>query len=91
MFEFEWYEAKRLANIDKHDIDFDAVRQLFDGRQVVTFQSKYEAESRFLTIGMLDEQLATVVWTRRGSIIRLISARRASDEERRRYRQLHVR
>ena len=90
MFDFEWDEAKRFANIEKHDIDFEAARQLFDGRPVVTFESKYDAESRFLTIGMLDQQIVTVVWTWRGSIIRLISARRASDEERRRYRQLHV-
>jgi uncharacterized DUF497 family protein len=88
VFEFEWDEAKRLANNEKHDIDFAAVRQLFDRRPVVTFQSKYEAEPRFLTIGMLDQQLVTVVWTWRGSVIRLISARRASDEERRRFRQL---
>ena len=66
-------------------------RQLFDGRPVATFQSKYEAESRYLTIGMLDQQLVTVVWTWRESFIRLISARRASNEERWRYRQLHVR
>ena len=91
MFEFEWDEAKRLSNIDKHDIDFAAVRQLFDGRPVLTFQSTYDAESRNLTIGMLDRQLVTVVWAWRAANIRLISARRASDEERRRYRQLHVR
>ena len=88
MFDFEWDEAKRFTNIRKHNIDFAEVRQIFDGRPVKTYPSQYEAESRFLTVGFLEQRLVTVVWTWRGSVIRLISARRASDEERRQYRQV---
>jgi uncharacterized DUF497 family protein len=88
VFEFEWDEAKRFTNIRKHNIDFAEIRQIFDGRPAKTLPSQYEAESRFLTVGMLDHRLVTVVWTWRGSVVRLISARRASDEERRQYRQI---
>ncbi|CAA9572657.1 MAG: hypothetical protein AVDCRST_MAG87-2575 [uncultured Thermomicrobiales bacterium] len=38
---------------------------------------------------MIDEKLYTVIWTFRGSTIRLISARRARDAEERAYRDIH--
>ena len=33
---FEWDEAKRLANIEKHGIDFDDANEMFDGHVVET-------------------------------------------------------
>jgi len=37
--EFEWDEAKRLSNLEKHRIDFADVEAIFDGRPVVTGQA----------------------------------------------------
>jgi uncharacterized DUF497 family protein len=87
--EFEWDEAKRQSNLDKHGIDFLRARRLFDGRPVVNTRSSYPDEERFLTTGMLDDLFVTVVWTERGSAIRFISARRARDAEKRAHRSLY--
>lgn len=87
--EFEWDEAKRLSNLEKHDIDFVDVRELFSGRLLHTTTSSYTAEERFITTGRLNAQFITVIWTWRGQAIRIISARSASDGERRAYRELY--
>ena len=81
-----WDEAKRQANLAKHGIDFRLMRRLFDGRPVITTTSSYPDEARFLTTGIIDDLFFTVVWTHRLHTIRLISARRARDAERRAYR-----
>ncbi len=87
--EFEWDEDKRLSNLAKHRVDFVEARAIFDGRPTVTADSADSRERRFLTTGALAGLLYTVVWTRRGDDIRLISARRARDGEKRAYRALH--
>lgn len=87
--EFEWDEGKRLSNLQKHGVDFDRARSLFDGRATVTGRSVVSVEIRFLTTGKLDDSFVTVVWTRRAGAIRLISARSARDAEKRAYRSVH--
>jgi uncharacterized DUF497 family protein len=88
---FEWDEAKRLANIEKHGIDFVRATSAFDGRVALTIPSRRFGELRFLTVARIDGKLVSVVWTPRGQgSTRLISARRASSAEERQYRQLLV-
>ena len=89
MDDFEWDETKRLSNFRKHALDFRAAVQLFDGRSVVEMRSSYVHEERFRTTGKLDDRLITVIWTRRGTRIRIISVRRARDGEQREYRALY--
>ncbi len=86
---FEWDEAKRRANIEKHRLDFRDAQALLDGRAVVTVPSERNDERRYLTTGNLNGRSVTVVWTRRSTAIRLISARSARDGERRAYRAVH--
>jgi uncharacterized DUF497 family protein len=87
----EWDEAKNAANEAKHGIDFVRAGLLFDGRPTVSLASPRGDEERHLTIGEINNRLYAVVWTRRGDVIRLISARRARREEKKRYRSLHGR
>ncbi len=87
--EFEWDEAKRRANLAKHGIDFLDVRQLFDGRPLVTLRSPYPEEERYLSTGIIHGRFVTAIWTRRDAAIRIISARRARDAESRRHQALH--
>jgi uncharacterized DUF497 family protein len=82
---FEWDDAKQEANIAKHDIDFDTASELLDGRDVIETQSSYLGEVRWQTTGIVDDRFMTVVWTRRGDGIRIISARRARTNEKRDY------
>ena len=84
--DFEWDEAKRLANILKHRIDFvDAIG---------IFQSKFfenedlrrnYGERRFRAFGEIEGQVLHVVSTWRDDRRRIISARRARRNERRAY------
>lgn len=87
--EFEWDEEKRLANVAKHGIDFERVRDMFDGRPIFTKVSPRFDEDRFTTTGMSGGRFLTVVWTQRGDRRRLISARGARDAEKRAYGELH--
>ena len=87
--QFEWDEAKRRSNIEKHDLDFRDVEALFDGRMIMTRPSSRDHEERFVTVGGVDRKFVAVVWTWRGdNCIRIISARRARDAEEKQYRQL---
>jgi len=86
--DYEWDERKREANIAKHGLDFRDGVALFDGRRIYSYRSARGEEGRVVTVGLLVERFVAVVWTQRGSAIRLISMRRARDEEKRAYRAL---
>jgi uncharacterized protein len=61
---------------------------LFDSRAIYTVASPRFAEERWLSVGELNGRLVAVVWTQRGEAIRIITMRRARDEEKERYRAL---
>jgi len=82
---FEWDEHRRQSNLTKHGLDFITAATIFDGRPILTVHSTNPEEERFLTVGSVDSRFITVVWTWRGAVIRLISARRARDQEVRQY------
>lgn len=82
---FEWDEAKRESNIDKHGSDFNRALLLFDGRETVAVRSTFPGEERWQTTGIIDDRFITVIWTSREESIRIISARRARDGEKREY------
>lgn len=84
---FEWDEAKRHSNLQKHGIDFvDAVR-VFDKDFILVEDNRREyGEIRFIAFGMLLGNLIVVAYTEREeNIIRIISARKASKNESRQY------
>ena len=87
--QYEWDEAKRHANLAKHGVDFLVMRALFDGRPELTETNSRFGDTRDVTTGELNGRFYTVVWTKRGDVVRLISARRARDEEERAYRAVH--
>lgn len=87
--QFERDEGKRQINLAKHEIDFLLMRQLFDGRPIYTVLSRRGEEDRYVSTGIIDGRFYTVVWTWRTDAIRLISARRSRDGEKRAYRALH--
>jgi len=86
---FEWDEKKRLANLDKHGLDFIDVVDVFEAPHVEVCSSYTGEEKRFLAIGMFDGRFVTAVYTHRGENIRIISFRRARHEERRKHQELH--
>lgn len=84
--EFEWDESKRTQNLMKHEIDFvDAVGVLYD-EEARTVEDPDSNEARWITLGAdFLGRVLIVVWTERGSTIRIISARKASASERKNY------
>ena len=83
--EFEWDDAKRRLTREKHYIDFEDAKLIFDGRPVLHAPSMQKGEDRWLAVGHLEGLIISVVYTLRGKKIRIITARRASTREREQY------
>ncbi len=86
--DFEWDERNRLSNIEKHGIDFIRARLIFDG-PVIVKRSSHSEEERWIATGRVHGRYVTVIYAIRGRARRLISARKARDEEKKQYRSLH--
>jgi uncharacterized DUF497 family protein len=85
--DFEWDEAKRRRVLGERGLDFVDGAALFDGRNRLTVPSPRGSEERWVSIGELDGLLVAVVWMWRSGNIRLVTMRRARDEEKRQYHQ----
>ncbi|AVQ71092.1 hypothetical protein MTo_04090 [Microcystis aeruginosa NIES-1211] len=89
---FEWDENKRQANIEKHRIDFADLEAIFSGPIIERVDNRQNyGEIRVILVGTIDNIVLVVVYTWRGSVRRIISARRANNRERRTYYQSHPR
>ena len=86
---YEWDPAKAAANLKKHRVDFaDAALSLEDPNALVAPDPDAEEEERFLCLGADPEgRVLVTVYAHRGERIRIISSRRASKSERRRYEE----
>jgi uncharacterized DUF497 family protein len=83
---FEWDEAKRIANLRKHGIDFLDVAIVFDGDTLIVEDDLYDyGEQRFVTFGLLRGLVVAVVHTDRQDSIRIISVRKATKYEQKVY------
>jgi uncharacterized DUF497 family protein len=88
--EFTWDEAKREWVLAERGIDFLRVAfELFDGRPLLTVPTPRDEEDRFLSVGLIEGKFSAVVWTWRDNAVRIITARRARDEEEKRYSALY--
>ena len=85
---FEWDEEKRLQNFHKHGIDFVDAKEIWSQYHVEMPSSRIvQGEVRRLAIGELSGRIVTVVFTWRGEVRRLISARNARRKEKKAYYQ----
>lgn len=83
-------EAKRLANLEKHGFDFVGAVALFQGFHITTEDQRCEyGEQRFQTIGLYGGTVVVVmvIHTPRNGVDHIISIRKASRHEQRRYWQ----
>ena len=85
--EYDWDTAKSEANLAKHGISFDDAKHIFDGPIVTWVDDRQDyGEIRYISIGTLSATaVLVVVHTERNGKIRLISARKANRQERKRY------
>jgi uncharacterized protein len=78
---FEWDEGKRQANLAKHYIDFQDAKRVFGGPVFERIESRH-GEDRIFAIGVMEDIEIVVVYVMRGKRRRIISARRAHQDER---------
>ena len=89
--QFVWDEAKRASNFRIHRLDFRDSWEVFAGPTLTVEDDRFAyGERRFVTIGFIQGRVVTVVHTEAGSIIRIISLRKATRHEQARFRrQIH--
>ena len=84
--EVEWDGRKAAVNLRKHGVDFADAATVFFDELAVTIPDDRSDEERFVSLGVdVLGRVLVVVYAWRGENIRLISARRATPRERRRY------
>ena len=87
---FEWDEEKAKANLKKHRVSFDeAITVLIDSFSITIPDPDHSLdEQRYIDIGISDNgRVLVVVYTERGSNIRIISCRKATPSERKLYEE----
>ncbi len=89
--EFEWDERKRAQVLADRALDFASAYVFFDGRPVIHQPTPRNDEERWKTTAIIEGAYFTIVWTWRGDTIRVISMRRAHEQEIRTYRQVYGR
>ena len=79
--DFEFDKNKSETNKQKHGIDFNEAKQLWNDSDYVEIPVKTSDEARFLIIGKITEKHWTGVVTYRSEKTRIISVRRSRKEE----------
>ena len=82
---YEWYEPKRLANLERHQLDFRKAWLVYENPNKVTLSSPYPDEPRLIDMAEIDGTVWLLVYTVRGQDVRCISFRTAHRKERRIY------
>lgn len=78
---FEYDQAKNDTNYDKHGIDFEDAQLLWSDPKRIDFIARFSDELRLGLVAEHGDKLWTAIFTRRGNQIRIISVRRARDNE----------
>jgi hypothetical protein len=81
LVEFEFDSGKSASNQRKHGIDFTEAQALWQDPLHVEVPARTVDEPRWLVIGQLDGKHWSAVVTYREQRVRIISVRRAREEE----------
>ena len=87
---FEWDDEKAKANLKKHGVSFDEAAAVFTDPFSLTIPDPGHSvgEHRYIDIGSSDkDRVLVVVYTERGSNIRMVSCRKATPSERKLYEE----
>jgi len=86
---FEWDERKNRANLRKHKIAFADAKRIFAGPITIDADTRLDYdEERWIATGLVYERAVAVVFTMpSANRIRLISARKVSPLERKKYEE----
>ncbi len=86
---FEWDDRKAARNFVKHGVPFEyAARVFLDPHRLESRDTRRDyGEERYIALGRIEARLFAVAYTPRGTVIRLISARKANDREQGKYNE----
>ena len=87
---FEWDKRKETANIKKHGISFEEARTVFYDENAIQFldPDHSDDEDRFILLGISFKLKILIVrhcFRETDTVIRIISARKADDDEEKEY------
>ena len=84
---FEWDDAKSDACFARRGFDFAyAIRAFLDPNRIVVPDHRWDyGEDRYRLLGRIEGRVFVLIYTFRGSAIRIISARKANRKEVRDY------
>lgn len=88
--EFEWNPDKAKINLEKHGVSFQEASTVFNDPLSITFPDPDHSigENRYVIIGISRfGQLLVISHTDRGEKVRIISARKTTQQERRFYEE----
>jgi uncharacterized DUF497 family protein len=77
--------AKSRSNRLKHGIDFAEAQKLWEDPRLLERRARTEDELRYRLTGRIGKTVWTAIVTYRGDLIRIISVRRARNDERKAY------
>jgi len=84
----EWDPKKAASNYRKHDVRFADSVAVLEDEQAITLRDFEDQEERWVSIGSdALGRVLVVVYTLRAQRIRIISARRATRQERTQYEE----
>ena len=79
---FIWSDSKRQLNLQQHGLDFIDAPRVFDGPTYTYEDDRFDySEQRFVTLGLLEEVVVSIVHTETPRLIRVISFRKATKHE----------
>ena len=89
VIEFKWDAEKARTNLKKHGVRFEIAEAVFiDPNRITVIDDRFDyGEERLVTLGQTHDGLLVVVTTQRDDeqIIRIISVRKATKQERKTY------
>lgn len=86
--EIEFNPAKNQANIAKHGVDMAQAEEFEFETAIIGIDNRKDyAETRYRAIGYITGRLHVLIFTLKGSVLRVISLRKANRREQQRYAQ----
>ena len=87
--EFEWDDAKSKDCLSQRGFDFAyVIRAFLDRDRTVSQDRRFDyGEDRYRLLGKIEGRVFVAIYTMRGAVVRVVSARKANVREVREYEQ----
>ena len=83
--EFEYDPIKSQSNMQKHGIDFEQAKALWEDEDRLVIPARSETEERYAILGKIKKKIWVGFYMHHGQAIRIFSVRRAHEKEKQQY------